>query len=215
MMAKTVRTDRVNATRELILVTAERMFAERGIHEVSNRQISEAAGQGNNTAVGYHFGTKADLIRAILRRHSGAVEERRQELVAALPPDADLRAWVEVLVRPTTDYLATLGVPSWMARFTAQLATDPALRDVMFEEMLGSPTMLRVIDALSESMGAQPPAVRMERGAMARILIVQMNADFERALAENQLTARSTWHDMATGLIDGIVAIWSAPFTTP
>jgi AcrR family transcriptional regulator len=52
------------------------------VHEVSNRQISEAAGQGNNTAVGYHFGTKTDLIRAILRRHREPVEARRKELYA-------------------------------------------------------------------------------------------------------------------------------------
>jgi cytochrome P450 len=52
----------------VILATTERLFAERGIHAVSNRQISEAAGQGNSAAVGYHFGTKADLVRAIARR---------------------------------------------------------------------------------------------------------------------------------------------------
>ncbi|WP_329309835.1 hypothetical protein [Streptomyces sp. NBC_01262] len=40
---------------------------ERGVYAVANRQVSEAAGQGNNTAVGYHFGTKADLVRAMRR----------------------------------------------------------------------------------------------------------------------------------------------------
>ncbi|WP_416969054.1 hypothetical protein [Streptomyces sp. 4F14] len=29
------------------------------MHAVANRQISRAAGQGNNAAVTYHFGTKA------------------------------------------------------------------------------------------------------------------------------------------------------------
>ena len=53
-------------TRELILTTAERLFAEHGV-AVSNRQISEAAGQANNFAVGYHFGTKTDLVLAIVR----------------------------------------------------------------------------------------------------------------------------------------------------
>jgi hypothetical protein len=37
---------------------------------VANRPISEAAGQGDNAAVTYHFGAKADLICAIVRRHA-------------------------------------------------------------------------------------------------------------------------------------------------
>jgi AcrR family transcriptional regulator len=213
MMAKAVRTDKASATRELILDTAEQMFAERGIHEVSNRQISEAAGQGNNTAVGYHFGTKTDLIRAILRRHSSAVEERRAEMVAAAQGSRELRDWVECLVRPSTDHLASLGVPTWMARFNAQLMTDPALREEVYDELLIPASMLEIIDALNECIGAQSMPVRMERGAMARILIVQMLADYERDLAEGRATARTSWHDVATGLIDGIVGIWTAPVT--
>src|SRR4051812_47521222 len=62
-------------TREQILTVAERLFAELGVGAVSNRRIGEAAGQGNNTVVGYHFGTKAELVRAIVRRHTGQVEE--------------------------------------------------------------------------------------------------------------------------------------------
>ncbi|WP_420323410.1 TetR/AcrR family transcriptional regulator [Kribbella antibiotica] len=212
-MAKVARTDRTSATRELILDTAERMFAERGIHEVSNRQISEAAGQGNNTAVGYHFGTKTDLIRAVLRRHSAAIEERRAEMVVAAQGSRELRDWVECLVRPSTDYLASMGVPTWMARFNAQLMTDPALREEIYDELLIPPSMLQIIDALNECIGEQSMPVRMERGAMARIMIVQMLADYERDLAEGRATARTSWHDMATGLIDGIVGIWTAPVT--
>ena len=77
----TNKVGRAQATREAILTVAERMFAEHGVIAVSNRQVSEAAGQGNNTAVGYHFGTKADLVRAIVRRHAAPIEELRREMV--------------------------------------------------------------------------------------------------------------------------------------
>ena len=76
--------DRSSETRELILVTAERLFAEQGVETVSNRQVSEAAGQSNNFAVGYHFGTKDDLVLAIVRRHSEPVERRRADMLALL-----------------------------------------------------------------------------------------------------------------------------------
>ncbi|WP_323180074.1 hypothetical protein [Streptomyces sp. NBC_00893] len=48
---------------------------------MSNRQISGVAGQGNNTAVGYHFGTKTDLLRAIIRKHAGRIGELREVMV--------------------------------------------------------------------------------------------------------------------------------------
>ncbi|GAA1699522.1 TetR/AcrR family transcriptional regulator [Kribbella yunnanensis] len=213
MMAKTVRTERVNATRELILVTAERMFAERGLHEVSNRQISEAAGQGNNTAVGYHFGTKTDLIKAILQKHAVHVEQRRAELIAEAGDSEDLRVWVGCLVRPSTDYMATLGIPSWLARFNAQLMNDPVLRGPMVDDLLTSRSMQWIIERLDVILADLPLEVRMERGSMTRLLILQMCAEYERALADGEPTNRATWHDMATGLIDGIVGVWNAPVT--
>jgi AcrR family transcriptional regulator len=214
MMAKDVRAVRVNATRELILTTAERMFAERGVHEVSNRQISEAAGQGNNTAVGYHFGTKTDLVRAIVHKHAGPIEERRKELVAEVEGSAEVRDWVTCLVRPATDHMAGLGNPSWLARFNAQLMNDPALREVQIEESLTSPTLRQILDGLNACLADLPIPVRMERGDMARHLIVQMCAEYERALAEGTPTARATWQEMADGLIDGIVGLWTAPVTS-
>ena len=208
---KAVRSERVNATRELILATAERMFAERGVHEVSNRQISEAAGQGNNTAVGYHFGTKADLVRAIVRKHAEPIEARRKELVAEVEGSTEVRDWVTCLVRPATDHLAGLGNPSWLARFNAQLMNDPALREIQIEESLTSPTLRQILDGLNACLSDLPIPVRIERGDMARHLIVQMCAEYERALAEGTPTARATWQEMANGLIDGIVGLWTAP----
>jgi len=214
MMAKDVRSVRVNATRELILSTAERLFAERGVHEVSNRQISEAAGQGNNTAVGYHFGTKADLVRAIVRKHAGPIEARRKELLAEIEGSTEVRDWVTCLVRPATDHMGSLGNPSWLARFNAQLMNDPALRDVQIEESLTSPALREILDGLNGCLADLPIPVRIERGDMARHLIVQMCAEFERAQAEGAPTARATWQEMSDGLVDGIVGLWTAPVTT-
>ncbi|WP_030107088.1 TetR/AcrR family transcriptional regulator, partial [Actinoalloteichus caeruleus] len=77
-------TRRAEDTRELILTTAERLFAERGISAVSNRQVGEAAGQGNNFAVGYHFGSRTELVRAIIGRHSRAIEATRERMLARI-----------------------------------------------------------------------------------------------------------------------------------
>ena len=117
MASRTARAEQVSATRELILTAAERLFAERGVNAVSNRQVSEAAGQGNNTAVGYHFGTKADLVRAIVRKHATRIEEIRARLLAGIGDSTDVRDWVDCLVRPVPEHLGALGGPTWYARF--------------------------------------------------------------------------------------------------
>src|SRR3977135_3969285 len=132
--ARTVRADRATSTQEAILKAAERLYAEYGVFAVSNRQVSEAAGQGNNTAVGYHFGTKADLVRAIARKHSAPIEEIRQRMVAGIGDSTDVRDWVACLVRPLTEHLAAVGSPTWFALFGAQVMTDPSLRPIMIEE---------------------------------------------------------------------------------
>lgn len=213
MAGGSVRAEQVNATRESILTAAERLFAERGVYAVSNRQVSEAAGQGNNAAVGYHFGTKADLVRAIIRKHETRVEEIRARLLAAIGDSTDVRDWVDCLVRPVPEHLAELGSPTWFARFCAQVMTDPALQQIMVEETLSSPSLREIIEGFNRCLPDLPADVRAERGAMARQLIVHMPAEREQALAENTPTPRSNWHEAATGLADAVVGIWLAPVT--
>ncbi|MGW0519259.1 TetR family transcriptional regulator [Crossiella sp. NPDC003009] len=210
----TSRAARAQATREQILTAAERLFAEHGVFAVSNRQVAEAAGQGNNTVVGYHFGTKADLVRAVIRRHATAMEQRRGPMVAEVAGSTEVRDWVTCLVRPLTDHLASLGSPTWFARFAAQVMTDPSLRPIMEEEALSSLSLNRIVDGLHRSLPDLPGEVRDERGGMLRHLMVHMMAERELALAEHTHTPRSSWQDAGTGLIDALVGLWLAPVTT-
>ena len=117
-MRRSARADRADSTREAILTAAERLFAEHGVFAVSNRQVSDAAGQGNNAAVGYHFGTKADLIRAIVRKHNEQVERLCQQMVdRARRLRTELRDWVDCLVRPLATHLTELGNPTMVRPF--------------------------------------------------------------------------------------------------
>jgi len=211
---RTLRGERAHATRELILTAAERLFAEHGVFAVSNRQVSEAAGQGNNTAVGYHFGTKADLVRAIARRHSAPIEEIRQRMVTEVGDSTDVRDWIGCLVRPVTQHLDAVGSPTWFARFGAQVMTDPVFQEIMIDESLSSPSLVRIVEALNHCLPELPAEIHAERSEMARHLLVHVMAERERALADGTPTPRASWHDAANGLIDALVGMWLAPVTT-
>ncbi|MFB4420808.1 TetR/AcrR family transcriptional regulator [Streptomyces sp. QL37] len=214
MAERTKRVEQVSATREALLEAAEMLFAERGVHAVTNREISAAARQGNTAAVNYHFGTKIDLVRAILRTHAERIETRRELMMSYTGDSTDLRDWVACAVRPVTGHVEALGVPSWYARFIAQVTADPGLHAVAAEEFArASPSMGALQNGLNRCLPHLPAEVHAEREAMTRHLITQMTAERERALANSAPTFRGSWHDTANGLIDVIVALWRAPVT--
>jgi AcrR family transcriptional regulator len=213
--ARPLRTERSETTRELLLAAAERLFAERGMYAVSNRQISEAAGQGNNAAACYHFGARTDLLRAIERKHRTPIQDLRARMLTEVADSTDLRDWVGALVRPLTDHLAALGNPSWYARFAAQAMADPAYRDVVTQDALSSPLLVEVLDGITRCLPELPKRVRLERARMARNLLMHTCAEHEGELAEHGPRNRSSWPVAGEGLIDAIVGLWQAPVHQP
>jgi AcrR family transcriptional regulator len=208
---RTARADRSTGTREAILSAAECLFAERGMYAVSNRQISEAAGQGNNAAACYHFGTRTDLLRAIESKHRKPIEELRAQMLTDNHDSTELRDWVSALVRPLTDHLATLGTPSWYARFAAQAMADPTYHHVVTKDALTSPQLVETIEGINRCLPDLPKRVRSERIVMVRNLLMHTCAEHEGALAEHGPRARSSWPVAGEGLIDAIVGLWRAP----
>ena len=209
--ARVLRSNRSTGTRESILLAAERLLAERGMYAVSNRQISEAAGQGNNAAACYHFGTRTDLLRAIESKHRAPIEKLRAQMLADIGDSTELRDWVGCLVRPLTDHLAALGNPSWYARFAAQAMADPAYRHVVTRDALSSPMLVQALDGTTRCLSGLPSRVLVERTVMVRNLLMHTCAEHEGELAEHGPQSRSSWPVAAEGLIDAIVALWQAP----
>lgn len=92
-------------TRTKILDAAERLFAERGYRGTSVRAITDLAG-ANLAAVGYHFGSKAELVAAVARRViepiTAAQRAGLDELVARTP-DPPVDELVEAFAGPLFD----------------------------------------------------------------------------------------------------------------
>ena len=95
-------------TREHLLLTAERLLAQRGIDAVSVREILDAAGQRNKNAAQYYFGGRDGLIAALVTTRSEALNQRREALLDELRAaglQGDLQALCTVLVRPLAEAL--------------------------------------------------------------------------------------------------------------
>ena len=208
------RRSKKEATRELILDTAERLFAEHGIYAVSNRQIAEAAGQGNTAAVGYHFGSRTELIEAMVSRFHTSIVPAREAMLSEISGSLNVRDWLDCQVRPIIERFDELGAPTWFARVGTQMMTDPELRTILMESSFAqSPTLHASVDGLLKCLPFLPVQVQPERIDCSMFLIIQMCAQRERALANGEPTIRASWSEMATGLVDLLVGIWTAPVT--
>ncbi|MFF2392975.1 TetR/AcrR family transcriptional regulator [Nocardia sp. NPDC058114] len=90
-----------NATRTRLVKTAERLFATHGVDAVSVRAVNAAAGLGP-ASVNYHFGTKDDLLAAVLLDLGAGVRDRIRANVDALA-DREHAPTVDELVGAVTD----------------------------------------------------------------------------------------------------------------
>lgn len=117
-------------TRSRLIDVAEVLFAERGIEAVSLRTVGAAAGQRNNSAAQYHFGSRQGLVDAIVAERSAPVDARRAELLARASKSGapDLRALVTPLIQPLAETIEGERGNAHYVRFLAHALDDPSVR---------------------------------------------------------------------------------------
>lgn len=91
------------SVRDALLRNAVTLFAASGYNAVSLREIAKAA-SANVGSLTYHFGSKANLLREIYKRHTEPMNARRQELLGEAQritnPDERLMAILRAYVLP-------------------------------------------------------------------------------------------------------------------
>jgi TetR/AcrR family transcriptional regulator, regulator of cefoperazone and chloramphenicol sensitivity len=93
------------ATRERLLDAAEHLFARQGVDAVTIREINDRAGQRNASALHYHFGSREQLLVAVVERHQPAIDAERARLLAAAGDDP--HDVVHAILTPLIDRLRT------------------------------------------------------------------------------------------------------------
>ncbi|MET0424118.1 MAG: TetR/AcrR family transcriptional regulator [Actinoplanes sp.] len=116
-------------TRTQILDAAERLFAEHGYRGTSIRAVTSLAG-ANLAAVGYHFGSKAELLAAVARRviePINAAQSAGLDRLLARTPDPAVADLVAAFAGPLFDEMpAGREGGARTSRLIVTILSDPA-----------------------------------------------------------------------------------------
>ena len=116
-------------TREQLILTGERLFAQSGLDCVSLRQINSAAGQRNSSAAHYHFGSKDALIQAIHEYRGERINGRRIAMLARMSAQEreQVRPLIKALVYPIVAEIEEADGGGNFIVFLSQLYSSPTL----------------------------------------------------------------------------------------
>jgi len=138
-------------TRTSLLDAAELLITERGFARASVRAITEAA-NANVAAVNYHFGSKLELIKAVIERRIGPLNAERLRRLEACEAGGEvtLEAVVEAFVAPAIADARAESHRQRLARLLGMAFSQPSseLRAVMLQQF--RPVIDRFVPVLIE-----------------------------------------------------------------
>ena len=199
------------ATKEQLILTAERLFAVHGIDAVSLRQISGEAGNSNNSAVQYHFGSKERLVQAIFEYRIPHLTRRRRLLVAEATSrgaEDDLRTCLECYLLPVVE--ESEADDGYYLMFLAELQRY-GIGETPFDQL---PEMLRsttsgFVQRLRELLVDIPEPIRSTRVYGAMTICLHASADRQRSKRNGAPVLPYALH--VANLFDGLMGFLLAP----
>jgi AcrR family transcriptional regulator len=149
-------------TKDKLMDAAEKLFARRGYHGTSVRDITGVAGV-DLSLVNYHFGSKKELLAAVIERRGRVLNEERlrrlaEERLRAAPAAPSTEAVVGAFFDPILDRLAHAG-PGWHSYFSllAYVNNSPEWgRQLMGKTFDG--VVRQFIQAVMDSLPGAAPA---------------------------------------------------------
>jgi AcrR family transcriptional regulator len=146
-------------TKTRILDAAENLFAAKGFHNTSLREITKEAGV-NLAAVNYHFGSKESLFEEVFKRHFLPVNRIRLARLEDIRDNATrdrsrpaARDVLQAFIAPVLHFRET--EPGLVIRTMSE--HDDRLRDILMGYF--RPTFLLCLDILCEALPQIPAGV--------------------------------------------------------
>jgi len=192
----------LDPTKLRLVLAGERLFAQGGIDNVSLREISAAAGQGNNAAVQYHFGSKEGLIVALTRFRVAQMEEPRRRMLEraeTLGRLKDIFTLVEILCLPQLDLVDETGQHPY-AQFMSQYISRYRPRGLPHGSDFATPGSVhvrRLAQLICKRIDFVPPHVACSRLELCNLMFnnALVRFDNEQLLQRDQVSFEVIVHD--------------------
>jgi AcrR family transcriptional regulator len=215
-MVKSKQTAASAGTREILLLTGERLIAINGIGTVSLRQINTAAGQRNSSAAHYHFGSKAALVDAIFDYRMKRVNLSRRLKLASIREQTNdhpnPRQLVETFIAPVVEEIQDTEGGSFYIRFLAQAVGHPHTDTYKFAESRFDAAE-SAYKQLKQMAPEIPEPIFGQRFGLMWEMIIHTLADWEYTSELQASTQQISRALSVSNLIDSATGALMAPVT--
>ena len=197
--------------REAIMASALRLFGERGFEGVRTAEILDAAGQRNQTALQYHFGSREGLYQAILHQYLRPIDDRRMAIVnprGLARPRASLDTCLRAMVDPLIDEVGEGDEGIAYLRFLRQFTSRPGFDILQVSRALNYPGMNTLVAEMHRHLARLAPTRRGFAIGLALQVTVAMLAtwklenpdqfDREGFIAATTATCRALFRSLTT-----------------
>lgn len=205
-------------TRNQIKAAAQMLFARHGVDAVTVQEIVDAAGQRNNAALHYHFGSKEELIRQMVVDGAAVLDERRRGMLEEIEARGGPRSIREVLLVLVMPVIELGEDERWRGyiRFTSNLqASDPnALRAALNNRW--NTGYVACFNYL-KTMLPLPAAVIEQRLSIFSIYANSILSAHEAALETRNTKSSRLWGQRFTieNILDTLEATITCPMSEP
>jgi AcrR family transcriptional regulator len=169
-------------TKQLLVNAALQCFADRGIAATSLKEIVNAANQRNVSVLHYYFGSREELLRAVLHRYWAVIREKREELIVHAHESGTARAAAEAFVIPLGILLANDRQARCFLQIVADLSADPTRTLPAISALTGDTAAQEANELVLASMHSVPEPLRKLRLRIANMMVLHALADQARAL---------------------------------
>ena len=196
-------------TRVRLLDAAEELFAQQGIYAVPTSEIVAAAGQRNASAVTYHFGSRQELLRALLMERDAPIDAERARLLDGVGENPAAPVLLNVLVAPYAACLDTRSGRNYL-RIVDQV------RDGFSEwrtvPRRAQPNLATALELLEDRLGDLDPDLQQER-LIGMMMLMTSSAALRAQRIEAGLQPELRHEDYVDNLTAMLVGVIEAQAT--